>query len=70
MVRRSFGLVRKLPSGRWQASYHHPKFGKRVNAPSTFQSKGDANAWLSAQETGFRGGGPVVDPSSHADQVR
>ena len=63
MTRRSFGLVRKLPSGRWQASYHHPKFGKRVNASSTFQSKGDANAWLAAQETGLRGGGPVVDPS-------
>lgn len=63
MTRRSFGLVRRLPSGRWQASYHHPKFGKRVNAPSTFQSKGDANAWLAAQETGLRGGGPVVDPS-------
>lgn len=62
MTRRSFGLVRKLPSGRWQASFHHPKFGKRVNAPATFASKADANAWLAEQETGLRGGGPVVDP--------
>jgi len=60
--RRSFGYTRKLPSGRWHASYFHPKFGKRVNAPSTFPSKGDANAWLSKQETALRGGGPAVDP--------
>jgi integrase len=60
--RRSFGLVRKLPSGRWQASYHHPKLSKRVNAPTTFGSKAASNAWLAEQETALRGGGPVVDP--------
>lgn len=62
MGRRSFGYVRKLPSGRWHGSYFHPQFGKRVNAPSTFATKGDVNAWLSKQETALRGGGPAVDP--------
>ncbi len=49
-TRRGFGKVRKLPSGRWQASYVGPD-GKRHNAPSTFQAKADANGWLAAQQT-------------------
>lgn len=62
MGRRQFGLIRKLPSGRWQASYHNAKLGKRVTAPTTFSSKADANAWLSSQETALRSGRPSVDP--------
>ena len=62
MKRRSFGLVRKLPSGRWQASYQHPQLGKRVNGPTTYSTKADANAWLSHQETKLRGGGTTIDP--------
>ena len=62
MSRRSFGLVRKLPSGRWQASYHHPRLGKRVNGPATFKTKADANVWLAREETIIRSGGMSVDP--------
>jgi integrase len=49
-TRRGFGKIRKLPSGRWQASYIGPD-ERRHNAPTTFQTKGDANAWLARQQT-------------------
>jgi len=48
-ARRGFGKIRKLPSGRWQASYVWD--GRRHNAPSTFQAKADAAGWLAAQQT-------------------
>jgi integrase len=44
----SFGSVRRLPSKRYQARYVGPD-GKTRTAPVTFQTKGDANAWLSTQ---------------------
>ncbi len=44
-TRRSFGKIRELPSGRHQASYVG-KDGKRHLAPVTFDTKGDAGAWL------------------------
>lgn len=49
-TRRSYGYIRRLRSGRYQASYVGPD-GHRYNAPSTFDGKGDADAWLSAQHT-------------------
>jgi integrase len=49
-ARRGFGKCRKLPSGRWQASYVGPD-GRRRTAPSTFGAKIDAAAWLAAQQT-------------------
>ena len=42
--RRSFGAIRKLPSGRFQASYSID--GVRYNAPDTFKTKTDANIYL------------------------
>lgn len=47
--RRSFGNLRRLPSRRYQASYLGPD-GNRHLAPTTFQTKGDAEAWLSIQQ--------------------
>ena len=44
--RRSFGLVRRLPSGRWQASYHHPRLGIRINGPGTFKTKADPQGFF------------------------
>lgn len=44
--RSNFGSLRKLPSGRWQARYTAPG-GKTTTAPMTFDTKGDALAWLS-----------------------
>ena len=46
--RRHVGNVRKLPSGRWQASYWHD--GERHLAPDTFPTKSDAQAFLSTKE--------------------
>jgi hypothetical protein len=48
--RRRFGWVRKLPSGRYQASYLGPD-GQRRHAPETFERKGDADRWLSVVES-------------------
>ena len=47
--RRRFGWVRKLPSGRYQASYIGPD-GRRHTAPDTFTSQRDADRWLSHAE--------------------
>lgn len=49
--RRTFGYVRKLPSGRWQASCLDDRTGARVAAPSTFATKADASLWLASVET-------------------
>lgn len=48
--RRSYGAVRRLPSGRYQASYVDPD-GRRRTAPATFDAKGVADAWLAEQRT-------------------
>ena len=47
--RRRFGYVRKLPSGRYQASFIGPS-GLRQTAPGTFRTRTDADRWLSAFE--------------------
>ena len=46
---RSFGTIRKLPSGRFQARYWH--LGKQVSADTTFPNKTDARAFLAGIET-------------------
>lgn len=43
-----FGYVRKLPSGKYQASYPGPD-GKRYTAPTTFTHKADAQAWITTE---------------------
>jgi len=43
-------VVRKLPSGRWQASYWHE--GERHVARETFATKTDALTFLSTKKTG------------------
>ena len=47
--RRRFGYIRRLPSGRYQASFTAPT-GARQTAPNTFRTKTDADRWLSAVE--------------------
>lgn len=44
-TRRTFGAVRRLPSGRYQASYLSPDGLRRTHA-ETFTTKGDADGWL------------------------
>ena len=45
MTKRRFGSIRKLPVGRWQATYSAPN-GRRITAPKTFRAKADCEAWL------------------------
>lgn len=52
-TRARFGKVRKLPSGRYQASYVGPD-GVRYTAPKTFDTAGDAESWLSGPESDMR----------------
>src|SRR5882724_7618637 len=47
--RRRFGTIRKLPSGRFQASFIGPD-GNRQPAPNTFGTKTDAGRWLTKVE--------------------
>ncbi len=58
---RRFGYVRKLPSGRYQASYLGPD-GRRRTAPDTFERKKDADVYLSHVET-LIAGGEWTDPT-------
>lgn len=47
--RRRFGAVRQYRSGRWTASYLNPG-GERIFAKETFETKADAEVWLSQIE--------------------
>ncbi|WP_099319533.1 tyrosine-type recombinase/integrase [Mycobacterium ostraviense] len=47
-TRRTFGQLRQLPSGRWQAAYTGPD-GRRHKAARTFASKDDAIGWLNIE---------------------
>jgi len=46
----SFGSVRRLPSGRWQARYTAPDL-VRHTAPLTFDTRGDAETWLAMRRS-------------------
>lgn len=60
--------MRKLPSGRWQARYSGPD-GKDRPAPDTFETKADAERWLSAVETDLARG-QWIDPSANETTLR
>ncbi|MFZ2563072.1 tyrosine-type recombinase/integrase [Corynebacterium variabile] len=47
-TRRTFGAVRELPSGRFQAKYTGPD-GKWHKAPRTYDHRGDAEGWLNTE---------------------
>lgn len=47
--RRSWGKLRVVGSGRIHASYICPLDGQRYNAPHTYDSKMDAEAWLASE---------------------
>ena len=67
--RRGFGHLRRLPSRRYQASYLGPD-GDRHVAPTTFQTKGDAEAWLSMQSAAITEGRWRPAPASIAPRPR
>ncbi|MFI6933090.1 tyrosine-type recombinase/integrase [Streptomyces sp. NPDC050287] len=53
--KRSFGRVRKLPSGRYQARYLAPD-GTDRPAPHTFRTKREADDWLAERQAELRAG--------------
>ena len=52
--RRSFGTIRRLPSGRWQARYRGPDGIAAAGTP-TFTRKADADRWLALTEAEMLG---------------
>ena len=62
MVRRqSWGSIRKLNSGRYQARYRFE--GVEHTGPTTFRTKGEANAWLTGVRVDLERGA-WVDPDA------
>jgi integrase len=68
--RRGFGYVRKLPSGRWQASYLGPDSRRHTartpdGGPLTFDAKADADGWLSLRRSEILRGAwlPPAEPA-------
>ncbi|GAA1391446.1 tyrosine-type recombinase/integrase [Catellatospora chokoriensis] len=61
--RRQFGYIRKLPSGRYQASFTAPS-GERQTAPETFRAKTDASRWLALVEADIARGTWIDQRSS------
>lgn len=47
-TRKAFGSIRRLPSKRYQARFTGPD-GRTHTAPTTFDTKGDAQTWLDMQ---------------------
>lgn len=67
-TRRGWGAIRRLPSGRWQASYVGPDT-IRHTAPDTFDAQIDAEAWL-AMIRGQIATGTWVSPDLEDDAPR
>jgi integrase len=59
---RSFGTLRQLPSGRWQARYRGPD-GLLRTAPGTFVRKTDGSRWLAMTEAELLAG-TWIDPDA------
>nr|NLI50495.1 tyrosine-type recombinase/integrase [Propionibacterium sp.] len=72
-TRRGFGALRKLPSGRYQASYLGPDL-LRYTAPSTFADKDAAVVWLNSErrriEEAHTGGPAWSSPAERATAER
>ncbi len=68
MGRRSYGSVRRLPSGRYQVRYLGPD-GRRRTASDTFATKGEATRWLARTETDIDRG-QWLDPAAASITLR
>jgi integrase len=70
-TRRSFGQLRQLPSKRWQAFYTGPDTALHY-APSTFETKLDAKAWLTDERRLIAAGNwvsPAARQQGHGKSV-
>lgn len=68
MSRRGFGAIRKLPSGRYQASFVGPDL-VRTTAPETFTAKVDAEGWLVDRRRAIENGGWSAQAAAPQDQA-
>lgn len=66
-AKRQFGNVRRLPSKRWQAFYRYAE--QRYTAPSTFESKLDAESWL-VDERRLIAAGAWTTPAARSQAAR
>lgn len=66
--RRGWGAIRKLPSGRYQASYTGPDTARHV-APTTFDTIMDAEAWLTRMRMSIQAGTWDPNPKPPAETV-
>lgn len=68
-TRRGFGAIQVLPSKRLRARYIGPD-GERVNAPTTFETRGDAEGWLAAEHRLIQSGAWTSPAERVADARR
>lgn len=68
MSRRTWGTVRRLPSGRYQARFTDPS-GSQVSAPSTFATKADGYRWLAKVQTELDSG-RWIDPKAGKESLK
>ena len=61
--RRTFGNIRRLPSGRYQVRFTHPD-GSPVRAPQTFTARVDAERWLADRRREIETGDYRTPPAS------
>jgi hypothetical protein len=66
-MKRAFGSIRQLGSGRWQVRYLDPFTGEALNGPMTFERRGDAVRWLATVEADIARG--VWEDKSKAAKV-
>lgn len=67
-TRRSFGNLRKLPSGRYQARYTGPDL-REHRPPTTFTTRRDAEAWLAGESVKIQRGEWTPPSAVHAEHV-
>jgi len=69
MPRRRFGMVRKLASGRYQASFTGPD-RSRQTAKETFRAETDAERWLDRAERDIKRGHWIPDQGLGRQSLR
>jgi hypothetical protein len=67
--KRTFGNMRRLASGRYQARYVGPT-GETVTAPTTFTARIDAEAWLAAERRQVENPENWQSPKARLEEAR
>jgi hypothetical protein len=62
--KRSWGSIRRFPSGRYQARYLDPDTHRFAPAPQTFASKGAADRWLNRKRAELDAGAAIDEKAA------